>query len=165
MKRIVWAILAMTAATAWAGWRNDLTGERAATPPEWLVIDGAVVYNAPAEAYAAAGWREDTAAELAAEAQAAAEAAAQEQAARIGQLAAQFGPMVGALQVFLSQVGYSIPVEPATVTGDLLTRAIAGTITAEQREAKANIADLYIYLQAAGLSNSDIAAVWEAIKP
>ena len=67
--------------------------------------------------------------------------------------------------MFLSKVGYSIPVDPATVTGDLLTRAIAGTLTAEQREAKANIADLYIYLQAAGLSNADIAAVWESIKP
>lgn len=130
MKRIVWAILAMTAATAWAGWRNDLTGERATSKPEWLVYDGAVVYNAPAEAYAAAGWREDTAAELAAAAQAAQEQAAQAQAALLAEIAPVASMMKYAL---VAQFGTNVFADVPTVqevTAHFYGKRMAGTLTA-----------------------------------
>ena len=93
-----------------------------------------------------------------------AEEAAAEQA-RIGGLAQAYGQLVGALAAYLARVGWAIPCEAATVTADLLQRDLAGTLTADQKEAKANVADTYMLLTAAGLSNADIAAVWQAVKP
>jgi len=72
-------VLIAIAATASAGWRNDLTGERAAMRPSDVVYAGCDVKNADAATLAAAGWREDTAQELADEA-AAAQAQAEAQA-------------------------------------------------------------------------------------
>jgi len=97
-------------------------------------------------------------------AQADAEAAAAEQA-RINGLAWKYGGLVGALAAYLSRVGWTIPCEAATVTADLLQRDLAGTLTADQKEAKANVADTYMMLSSAGVSNPDIAAIWERVKP
>jgi hypothetical protein len=93
-----------------------------------------------------------------------AEAAAAEQARIVG-LAQSYGQLVGALAAYLARVGWSIPCEAAVVTADLLQRDLSGQLTADQKDAKANVADAYMLLTAAGLSNADIAAVWRAVKP
>jgi hypothetical protein len=92
-----------------------------------------------------------------------AEAAAAEQA-RINGLAWKYGGLVGALAAYLARVGWSIPCEAAVVTADLLQRDLGGLLTADQKDAKANVADTYMLLTAAGLSNPDIAAIWERVK-
>jgi hypothetical protein len=93
-----------------------------------------------------------------------AEAAAAE-TARINGLAWKYGGLVGALAAYLARVGWTIPCEAATVTADLLQRDLAGALTADQKDAKANVADTYMLLTAAGVSNPDIAAIWERVKP
>jgi hypothetical protein len=98
------------------------------------------------------------------DAQELAEELAAEQA-RIGSLAQSYGQLVGALAAYLARVGWAIPCEAAAVTADMLQRDLAGTLTADQKDAKANVADAYMLLTAAGLSNADIAAVWQAVKP
>jgi len=91
--------------------------------------------------------------------------AEQAEAQRIGALAQQYGALVGALAAYLARVGWSIPCEAAAVTADLLQRDLTGQLTADQKDAKSNVADTYMLLQAAGVSNADIAAIWEVIKP
>jgi hypothetical protein len=92
------------------------------------------------------------------------EAAAAEQA-RINGLAWKYGGLVGALSADLARVGWTIPCEAETVTADLLQRDLAGALTADQKDAKANVADTYMMLSGAGISNADIAAIWERVKP
>jgi hypothetical protein len=99
-----------------------------------------------------------------AQAQLDAEAAAAE-AARINGLAWKYGGMVGALAAYLARVGWTIPCEAEAVTADLLQRDLGGALTADQKDAKSNVADTYMLLTAAGLSNPDIAAIWERVKP
>jgi hypothetical protein len=93
-----------------------------------------------------------------------AEAAAEEQA-RINGLAWKYGGLVGALAAYLARVGWAIPCEAEAVTADLLQRDLGGLLTPDQKDAKANVADTYMLLTAAGLSNPDIAAIWERVKP
>lgn len=95
--------------------------------------------------------------------QAAARVAAEQ--ARIGGLAQAYGGLVTALSAYLARVGWSIPCEAAVVTEDLLGRDLTGQLTPDQKDAKANVADAYMLLTAAGLSNADITAVWAAVKP
>jgi hypothetical protein len=93
-----------------------------------------------------------------------AEAAAAEQA-RINGLAWKFGGLVGALAAYLARVGWAIPCEAEVVTADLLQRDLGGQLTPDQKDAKANVADTHMMLREAGISNADIAAIWERVKP
>ena len=81
--------------SALAGWRNDITGEKSPSKPESIVLNGAVVKNAAAAEYAAAGWREDTPQEIASDA--AADQAAVEAQALMATLPAMFNSGVAVL--------------------------------------------------------------------
>jgi hypothetical protein len=91
--------------------------------------------------------------------------AASAETARINGLAWKYGGLVGALAAYLARVGWAIPCEAEAVTADLLQRDLGGLLTADQKDAKSNVADTYMLLTAAGLSNADIAAIWERVKP
>jgi hypothetical protein len=93
-----------------------------------------------------------------------AEAAAAEKA-RINGLAWKYGGLVGALSAYLARVGWTIPCEAEAVTADLLQRDLGGLLTADQKDAKSNVADTHMMLREAGISNADIAAIWERVKP
>jgi hypothetical protein len=84
-----------------------------------------------------------------------AEAAAAEQA-RINGLAWKYGGLVGALAAYLARVGWTIPCEAEAVTADLLQRDLGGLLTADQKDAKANVADTYMLLTAAGLDRKSV---------
>jgi hypothetical protein len=147
---------------------NKITKQTAETVPGGVY--GGVDYHGspPDDVAERAGWV-DVTPEIQAQidadkAQLDVEAAAAEQA-RINGLAWKFGGLVGALAAYLARVGWAIPCEAETVTADLLQRDLGGTLTADQKDAKANVADTYMMLSGAGLSNPDIAAIWERVKP
>jgi hypothetical protein len=99
------------------------------------------------------------------EAAAVAAAEAQVQKDRIAGLAAAYGQAVTALAGYLALVGWSIPCDSSLVMADLIARAAADTLDEKQRDAKSNVADLYLLLRGAGVTNADIAAIWEVVKP
>ena len=110
------------------------------------MVDGAWVAATP----------EDIAAHLAA-IETAATAAAVERLAIANEA---FGPMVEELRTNLVELGYDLPCDSATVTAELLQRSRAGELTAEQEQAKGDLADLYIMLGGKGVDDDAIAAVW-----
>lgn len=110
------------------------------------------------------GWRLATEAEVAAQALVDQEAAEDAEAARIAGLAQAWGGIVAALRQYLVVVGWDIPCSSQAVTVDLIQRAVADTLTAEQVRAQNAIADLYMLLQGQGVSNADIADIWEAMQ-
>ncbi len=111
----------------------------------------------------AGGWQVVDRLQTEIDAEQAAETAAAE-TARVNGLAWKYGGLVGALAAYLARVGWAIPCEAEAVTADLLQRDLSGQLTPDQKDAKANVADTYMLLSGAGLSNADIAAVWEVIK-
>ena len=115
--------------------------------------------NAGDEAWARDGWRNRTAQELADEA----EAAELAESARVVTMAQAYGPLVAALELYLGDVGWTIPCEADAVLADLLSRSVSRQLTDEQERAHGKIADLYTILSSRGISNADIAAIWKAI--
>jgi hypothetical protein len=96
-----------------------------------------------------------------------AEEATQAQMDRHNQVLAMcdaYGGMVAALGYSLIVVGHEIPCESAVVTSDLITRSLGGTLTDAQEKAKGDIADIYIILKGAGVTDDDIAAVWSNVR-
>lgn len=155
--------LLLLATTANAQWIRD--GQWYDRIPDPLPLGNGFASFNPTEAeFLATGARRVTQDEIdarAAEAEAAASAA---EAARIGGLAQAYGGIVSALRMYLVIVGWDIPCEAAQVTVDLVQRAVSDTLTAEQVRAQGAIADLYTILQGAGVSNADIAAIWEVLQ-
>ncbi len=96
-----------------------------------------------------------------------AEEATQAQMDRHNQVLAMcdaYGGMIAALGYSLIVVGHEIPCESAVVTSDLITRSLGGTLTDAQEKAKGDIADIYIILKGAGVTDDDIAAVWSNVR-
>jgi hypothetical protein len=93
------------------------------------------------------------------------EAAADEaEQSRIAALAQEYGGAVTGLSVALGVVGHAIPCQSGAVLADLIGREMRGELTQAQHNAKATLAALYLMLQGAGVHDSDIAAIWEAIQ-
>ena len=159
MKYLAAILFALAVATAGAQMlTNSLTGE---VQEGWPSKVGAT-YNASQADAQAAGWQEFTAEQYAAR-----EAAAQAQAeAQAYAVVAAAGPTVSALQRNLVLCGYSIPISPAEVMADLMRRDALGELSVEQQLAMPKIFMLHRALtDDAGLSNEQIVAVWNAIKP
>ena len=99
----------------------------------------------------------------------AAEHAAQQaaqQTAELHEAYQQIGASVTAIRAFLValNLGYDLPCDSATVMADLTTKALTGQLTAAQRDAKNDLADLYLMLRGSGVTDSQIAAMWDYIK-
>lgn len=182
---VVFYVISGFAALAGEAWVNDaLQDVRWFAKPEVVRI-GTLDYSKPMpELLAQAGWyavaydceptlavvdwtaavkvRCKTAQELADE-----EAARQAQAeAQAYAVVAAAGPTVAALQRNLVLCGYSIPISPAEVMADFMRRDALGELSVEQQLAMPKIFMLHRALtDEAGLSNEQIVAVWNAIKP
>lgn len=161
MKLTALLLLSLATAAPAQMMTNTATGEtatRAAIAPRDVV-------NVPPEWFTSRGWQEFTAAQQEAwdaARQAEADAA---QAARLSTLVQAYAPMVGVLRANLVAVGHDLPCNATAVTIDLMGRAAAGALSQAERAAKDDIFQLYTLLQKSGLTDSDIAAIWENIKP
>jgi hypothetical protein len=90
--------------------------------------------------------------------------AAIEAGERLRGLAVQWGGMIAGLRAQLMVVGHTIPCDAGAVAADLLTRSLRQELSRAQMDAKGDIADIYGILTAQGLTNQDIADVWELVK-
>jgi hypothetical protein len=129
----------------------------------WVLVDfdGTIPASQRVVAFDPPSVRAKTQAEIDAEA---ASVAATE-AAQLAAMAEAYGQMVAVLRANLVAVGHDIPVNSRTVTIDLMGRAAVGVLSPAERAAKDDIFQLYILLKEAGVTDSDIAAIWSAIQP
>jgi len=125
----------------------DGEGGTYSSPSQYAVLDGGA-YRLPTEQELA-----DMEAAISAVAQAA-------QLEKLATANEAFGAMVEELRTCLVELGYDLPCDSATVTAELLQRSRAGELTAEQEQAKGDLADLYIMLSGKGVDDDTIAAVW-----
>lgn len=112
-----------------------------------------------AEAQAEQAAADANAAQAASDAQASEDA----EAARIATLVAKHGGTVQCLQRYLLVLGHSLPCTVETVSADMIGRTVACALTADEREARIIVADVYALLQADGVSGADIEAIWAAV--
>lgn len=157
------------------GWmRGDVCVSGAAAmrdsglPFKYLVFESGAVRPMSQDERDVVDAAEAQAAQAAADAQAAQAAAdAQDadaaEAARMAALLAKHGETVQCLQRYLLVLGHSLPCTVETVSADMIARTVAGTLTADEREARIIVADVYALLQADGVSGADIEAIWEAV--
>ena len=91
---------------------------------------------------------------------------AAQQTAELHEAYQQIGASVTAIRALLValNLGYDLPCDSATVLAELTTKALTGQLTAAQRDAKNDLADLYLMLRGSGVTDSQIAAMWEYIK-
>jgi hypothetical protein len=158
-------ILAAAAEAQMLVWPDGVA--RAAAPARLDLPDGGTIIRPTAEQAIASGlgYRFETAEEAEAREAAAEAARIEREAQAAGEKVAQFGQMVAVLRANLVAVGHDIPVSSTAVTVDLMGRAAARVLSPQERAAKDDIFQLYILLKEAGITDSDIAAIWSAIQP
>jgi len=161
MKSATFTVLLLTAAAAFAEPAVSPDGRYHAAWPTRLPG-----YVSPSRAaFEAAGWTAASPERIAQEEAAQAAAQAEAEASRIAALVQGYGAMVAVLRANLVAVGWDLPCDAEAVTADLMERAAYKLLDADGRAAKDDIFQTYSILQSKGVSNADIATIWNAIKP
>ena len=160
-KFTIFLTVALLGLSAYGAMKRGPNGYRAAEYP--TVLNGTL--NPTAEQLAAAGYREETAAELAeweaGQDDAVAELAAAELAANV----AAIGPRVTVLAFRLNSLGYTnTPWVSADIYADLMGRSYAGTLTDSEMTTFGLLTDQYQMLKMEGYTDIQINAVWEAMQ-
>jgi hypothetical protein len=86
------------------------------------------------------------------------------QAAELHEAYRQIGVSVTAIRTLLVSLGYDLPCDSTTVISELTHKALTGQLSVTQRDAKNDLADLYLMLRGAGVTDAQIASVWAYIK-
>jgi hypothetical protein len=160
------AVLALAGGARGQGreWRFTHDGARLLAGP-WLAGAGEVTLSATQVASAA------TADEARALIAALGLAVSAEQAVEIAELgdppepeAHPLAGVVAALAARLAVLGHSLPCDSAQVTGELIARSVAGTLTDAEQAAKTDVALLYQMLMQRGIGDEEIARIAAALE-
>jgi len=86
------------------------------------------------------------------------------QAEALSKAKAYIGELVMAIQGNLMTLGYTLPCDSARVLSELTAKSLARELSEDEKEAKSDLADLYMMAQVKGAHDSDIADLFVYIQ-